>query len=403
MRILLIDVNCKYSSTGKIVYDLYKMLNRDGHVAAICYGRGPKVVEKNIYKFGLDLETYLHAGLTRLTGLTGCYSYFSTNRLISFIDKFKPDIVHIHELHAYFVNIATVINYLKYKNIPIVWTFHCEFMYTGKCGFAFECNKWQYGCGKCTCLNSYPKSLFFDFTRKMLKDKTELLANVNKLIIVTPSQWLADRVKKSELRNKDIRVIYNGIDTESIFYPRDIDSLKRHYLIYDEKVLLAVAPDIMSERKGGKYVLELAERFRMDKLKVVIVGLDENDLHKSYPNNVIPVGLIKDQNMLACFYSMADVFLICSKQENYPTVCLEAQSCGTPVCGFDVGGTKETSVLRDDACFVNYGDVQTLETVIRTLLNQQCSYMMLHERIVRNNSIETMYNNYKSVYYEIIK
>ena len=109
MRVLLIDVNCKNSSTGKIVYDLYQGLVANGHDAAVCYGRGPLIEEDNIYKFGLDWETNIHAGLARITGLNGCFSPFSTKRLIAFMEKFKPDVVHIHELHAYFVNIAPVI------------------------------------------------------------------------------------------------------------------------------------------------------------------------------------------------------------------------------------------------------------------------------------------------------
>ena len=118
MKVLLIDVVCKYGSTGKIVYDLYNEINSRGDEAAICYGRGPKIKEKNIYKFGLDFETYLHALLTRFTGFTGCFSYFSTRRLIRFIKKFKPDVVHFHELHAYFLNVNRLLKFLKNYRYP---------------------------------------------------------------------------------------------------------------------------------------------------------------------------------------------------------------------------------------------------------------------------------------------
>ena len=186
MRVLLIDVNCKYSSTGKIVYDLYTHINNNGDVAAICYGRGPLVKEKNIYKFGLDWETYLHALLTRITGYTGCFSYFSTKRLISFIEKFQPDVVHIHELHAYFVNITMLIEYLKKKNINTIMTLHCEFIYTGKCGHAFECEKWKTECERCQHLQYYPKTLFFDHTNKMFKKKEILFKEWKELKVITP-------------------------------------------------------------------------------------------------------------------------------------------------------------------------------------------------------------------------
>lgn len=228
MKILLIDVNCKYSSTGKIVYDLFQRLKEDGHEATICYGRGELIREEGIYKFGLDWETNIHAGLARITGLNGYYSYFSTQRLIKYIDQFEPDVIHIHELHAYFVNIKPLIEYIKKKNIKTIWTFHCEYMYTGKCGHSYECTNFETGCGKCPLVHEYPKSLFFDRTRKMFKDKKKILEDWE-FTIVVPSQWLADRVKRSFLKNKKILIIYNGIDTENIFYPREIEGLAEKY------------------------------------------------------------------------------------------------------------------------------------------------------------------------------
>lgn len=271
-RILLIDVNCKGSSTGKIVYDLYSNLRADGRTAAICYGRGENIEEESIYKFGLDWETNLHAGLSRITGYNGYFSFFSTRRLINYIGQFKPDLIHIHELHAYFVNIKPLIEYIKSKNIPVVWTFHCEYMYTGKCGHAYECKNYQNGCGNCSTIKNYPKSLWLDKTRQMLEMKKNLLGDWN-FTIVTPSQWLADRVKTSFLKDKEIKVIHNGIDT-SVFHPVDVNVLKKKLNIPDNsKVVLAVAPNIMSESKGGKWVLKLAEKMKNENVFFVLVGV----------------------------------------------------------------------------------------------------------------------------------
>lgn len=270
-RVLLIDVNCKGSSTGKIVYDLYTALRRDGRKASVCYGRGDLVVEPDIFKFGLDWETNIHAGLTRLTGYNGCFSPFSTKRLIKYIDDFNPDLIHIHELHAYFVNYKPLINYLRKKSIPIVWTFHCEYMYTGKCGYAYECTYFQRECGHCPAVRDYPKSLFFDRTKQMLKDKKDLLGDLD-FEIVTPSQWLADRVKMSFLKDKKIQVIHNGIDT-GVFHPVNSEKLRQQLDIpRDNKVVLAVAPDIMSERKGGSWVLKLADMMKDERLFFILIG-----------------------------------------------------------------------------------------------------------------------------------
>ena len=271
-RILLIDVNCKNSSTGKIVYDLYSSLREDGRSAAICYGRGKKIEEENIYKFGLDWETNIHAGLSRITGYNGCFSYFSTCRLIKYIDAFKPDLIHIHELHAYFVNIKTLIEYIKSKNIPIVWTFHCEYMYTGKCGHAYDCISYQKNCGHCPAVKDYPKSLFFDKTKQMFNMKKTLLNDFD-FTIVTPSKWLADRVKTSFLKKKKIEVIHNGIDTD-IFRPVDATEIKKKLNIPDgNKIVLALAPNIMSEAKGGNLVLKLADTMKKKNVFFVLVGI----------------------------------------------------------------------------------------------------------------------------------
>ena len=340
MKILLIDVNCKGSSTGKIVYDLYSLLGSSNDTVAICYGRGDEVNERSIYKFGVDWETNLHAGLARITGYNGCFSAISTKRLIQYIDEYKPDLIHIHELHAYFVNIKPLIEHIKQKKIPVVWTFHCEYMYTGKCGYAYDCERWKDNCGNCPAVKEYPKSFIFDYTKSMFKMKKSLLRDLD-FTIVTPSQWLADRVMQSFLKDKDIRVIHNGIDTESTFYPRtdnETKSLRKLYSLDKRKIVLSVAPNIMEERKGGKKVLKLAEC--MQDLQFVLVGTNET---KKYGDNVLMIKRTKDQDELAKWYSMSNLFLICSNKENFPTTCLEALACGTPIVGIDAGGTKETA------------------------------------------------------------
>lgn len=271
-RVLLIDVNCKFSSTGKIVYNLFKGLKEDGREAAICYGRGDEILEDGIYKFGLDWETNIHAGLARITGYNGCFSPISTRRLIAYIEKFKPDVIHIHELHAYFVNIKPLLEYIKKKKIKVVWTFHCEYMYTGKCGYAYDCKKYISGCENCPTIKEYPKSMIFDKTKQMYLKKKQLLEDMD-IDIVTPSKWLADRVKLSFLKDKNIQVIHNGIDID-IFHPMDTVDLKQQLNISkDDKVVVAIAPDIMIERKGGKQVLQLAKQMSDQKIVFVLVGV----------------------------------------------------------------------------------------------------------------------------------
>lgn len=397
MRVLYIDSVCKSGSTGKIVYNLYTYENALGNAAAVCYGRGKELCEENIFKFGLDWETVLHALLTRLTGLTGCFSFFSTRRLLRFMDDFKPDIVHLHEPHAYFVNLKPLFNYLSERKIPLVYTFHCEFAYTGKCGYAGNCERWKTGCGDCRRLREYPKTLFFDFTAKMWRDKRELLLKQN-MIICAPSEWLTLRAGQSFLKNKNIRVVRNGIDTE-VFQPRPYEHLKERHKLKDEKIVLSVAQGLMSdERKGGRQLLRLAEMMREDNVKFILIGVDAPA--DSFPENVIALGRTENQSELAEYYSMADVFVICSDMENFPTTCLEALCCGTPIAGFDAGGTAETAPYPLGR-FVGYGDIAALCESVKALIAAPPApelFKLMRERY----SVGTMCAEYEKIYRELL-
>jgi len=395
------DVLCKSGSTGKIVYELYTRTVAEGHEAAVCYGRGAKVEERNIFKFGLDWETKLHALLTRLTGYTGCFSPLSTKRLISFIDSFQPDIIHLHEPHAYFLNLKPFFEYLGEKKIPLVYTFHCEFAYTGKCGYSYDCDRFETGCGSCPRLRDYPKTLGPDRTAAMYKEKKKLLERQN-MLIVCPSRWLAERSKRSFLKSFDTRVIKNGIDTENIFYPRSKDEyahlLKLHG-IENEKIVLAVAPSFTTDkRKGAEYVLRLARRMTGHNVRFILIGVDAEIEDK--PENVIALGRTENQQELAEYYSMADCFVICSEMENLPTTCLEAVCCGTPVVGFDAGGTAETAP-EPIGLFGPYGDMEALEKNLLTMLDSTPAHSEF-EKLREKYSSAHMYREYSKLYKEIL-
>ncbi len=368
MRVLLVDVNCKKGSTGKIVYDLYNCLQAQGHTAAICYGRGSVIREPNICKFASDTEVKIHALLTRITGMTSCFSPFATKRLLRFITDFKPDIVHLHDIHGYFVNINTFLRFLKKQNIKTILTLHCEYMYTGKCGYAYKCEKWKTQCGSCPEKKSYPKSMFFDFSKKMFNEKQSIYEDFNKLTVVSVSKWLDNRVKSSILGDKRQFVVYNGIDTE-IFKMRDTSTLYTKHGLGDEKIVLHVTGNFEDSRKGGQFVLQLAQR--MPDVHFFIIG--NNGPIKDLPDNITAIGRTENQTQLAEYYSMANVSVITSNVENFPTVGIESICCGTPVIGFDCGGTAETAP-GNFGCFVKFGDMEALEAAVRSALNGElCS------------------------------
>ena len=399
MRILYIDVLCKSGSTGKIVYELYTRANANGHEAAVAYGRGKELAEHNIFKFGLDWETRFHALFTRLTGWTGCFSPRSTERLLKFMDEFKPDIVHLHEPHAYFLDLAPFFSYLSDNKIPLVYTFHCEFAFTGKCGYSYDCEKYITGCGKCPRLREYPKTAFFDHTARMYEEKKMLLAKQN-MLLASPSVWLAEKAKKSFLYQRNIRIVRNGIDSEAMFCPREYAHLKKLHGLENEKVVLAVAPSFISdERKGARHFIELARRMKDSGFRFIMIGVDGEvpDL----PSNIIALGRTENQAELAEYYSMADCFVICSDMENLPTTCLEAVCCGTPVVGFDVGGTAETAPAPIGS-FCAYGDLEALEKALRTMLNNPPAQEAFEEYRKRYSS-EYMYEEYLKLYKELLE
>lgn len=400
MKVLYIDINCKGSSTGQIVYSLFSNCKKNGIEAAVCYGRGPLIKEEGIYKFGLDLETSLHALLTRLTGYMGRYSFFSTRKLIKYIKAFKPDVVHIHELHAYFVNIKTLLLYLKNNGIKTIITNHCEFLYTGKCGQAKECLRFLDSCGNCPLKKEYPKSLFLDKTKQMFLEKKKIFDGWKDLYLVTPSMWLKTRIEMSFLKDKRVSVVHNGIDT-GIYKVTIDDSVKTKYRIpSDKKIIISVAPNIFSEQKGGYRFLDIARAFETEET-MIFVAVGAIDKPDNIPSNVIVVPLIQDKEELVKLYSASDCMVICSTCETFPTTSIEAQCCGTKVVAYDAGGTKET-ILSNNGLVVPFGDLDKTVEAIQSIINNPYKKDDISKIAFNEYSEESMFKNYLNIYKELL-
>lgn len=401
MRVLLIDVNYKYSSTGKIVHNLAHELIKSGHQARVLFGRGESVNNDVALRIAPVWEVYFHAFMTRLTGLVGVFSYFATRRMINEIKRFRPDVVHLHELHGYYVNYSKVVRFLKSSNIPVVWTFHCEFAYTGKCGYAYDCEKWKTECSSCPQIEEYPSSFYFDFTRHMFNKKKQDFEGFKNLTVVTPSKWLARRVKESFLSDFDMCVIYNGIETESTFYPRAFEHLVVKYGLLQKKIVLSVAPNLMDERKGGKWILDLAS-FYGDDVFFILIGVENANLN--CPMNVICLPKTKSQSELAEFYSLADVFLLTSQKETFSLVTAESLSCGLPVIGFDSGAPTEVAPAGY-GLFSAYGDLVTLKRNLDAFLKGDLDFKSREDCrafAIDNYSNSAMVDGYVCVYSEAL-
>lgn len=340
MKVMLVDVNYQHSSTGRIVNELKNASLKAGHQATIAYGRGKPAKERNAFKFGYDIETVFHAGMTRITGITGYFSYFSTVRLIRRIKRFQPDVIHLHDLHGYYVNIGRLIRYLKTTSIKVIWTFHCEFMYTGKCANTLTCNKYESECHNCPLVHEYPKSLYFDFSRWMYYQKKHWFQGFDQLrSIVTVSEWLHFKVKRSFLSSFPSVVLHNGIDT-SIFNPTNRDDS-----VFDEElrkrvVLLSVIGNLDDPNKGYERILTIAKTITNKRVAFVVVGSSRKVTNNTH--NVFHFPRVKDPVRLANMYNAADYYLMVSEFESYPTVCLEASATGLPIIGYNVGGVQES-------------------------------------------------------------
>lgn len=401
MKILFVNSVYGVGSTGKIVQDLCKDLNNEGHQVRVCYGRKSKVIDKNSRQICSKMEFYLDVFLSRLTGLHGCFSLIATRRLITEIEEFNPDIVHLHNIHGYYLNIYIIVNYLKKCNIKVVWTLHDELMFTGKCSYAYDCDKWLNECGHCPQIKEYPKSLFWDFSRCQLRWKRKCFSGIQNFCFVTPSKWLANRVKKSLLKDADCKVINNGIDTEQIFCVRDANNLKKKLGLVNKKIILTVTDDVYSNRKGIDTFIEIADRSRESDLMFVIVGGMRKDLQRE---NVLFVPSIKNQEELSEFYSMADVFVITSKCDNFPTVCLESLACGTPVVGFEVGGIAETAPNKNIGLFVQLNNLDDMIEAIKQFICSKKIYVeKCRKYAVIHYSKLNMIESYKKLYTSIIK
>ncbi len=367
MKIALIDVNYGIGSTGKIVEALNKGLTQRGHCVRAYFGRSGVSNISGVHKISSVVEVLIHAFLSRVTGIMDHYSPIATLRLIKKLREFDPDVVHLHDLHGYFLNIGMLMAFLKVSNIPVLWTFHCEYMYTGRCGYALECDKWKTCCHNCPSLRSYPRSLFFDFSRAMFNRKKILFSDFKNLHITVPSKWLLNRVKESIVSHIPVSVIHNGVDV-SIFRPQSTEALKKKLGITSEFVVLSVGSNIFSEIKGGRWILELAERNSKNGIVFIVIGADS--IPPKVPDNVIIIRSISDQGALATYYSLADVLLLPSKKETFSMVCAESLACGTPVIGFDSGAPKEVAPYGF-GIFIPYGDINLLDNLLLEVLSKK--------------------------------
>jgi len=336
-KLVQINVVCN-GSTGKIMHDLAVEAKKNGFETHCFFGRGEGYRDIDSVRISGNLFVYIHLFLARL-GFNGWGSYFSTKRLVKKLKKINPDIIHLHNIHGYYLNLKVLFKYLKEFKGKIIWTLHDCWTFTGHCAYftLSGCKKWQTKCHHCSNLKTYPKTIF-DRSKQEYKLKQELFTSLNNLTIVTPSIWLKDLVKLSFLKKYPVQVINNGIDLD-IFKPIKDENIYQKYSIpKDKKIILGVA-NIWEERKGLKDFLELAKIIKSD-YQIVLVGVDSKT-KKKLPSQIIAIERTENQSDLAKLYTLAEVFFNPTYEDNFPTTNLESIACQTPVITYDTGGSYE--------------------------------------------------------------
>ena len=372
----MINVVCGIRSTGRICTDLAAELEKQGHEVKIAYGREevPEQFKKYAVRIGADLDVKFHGVKARLFDGCGFGSKAATKKFIKWVKEFDPDVIHLHNLHGYYINIEVLFDYLRTCGKRIIWTLHDCWAFTGHTPYCdvVGCERWIEGCHNCPSLRLYPVS-YTDRSRINWNRKNRILTGVSDLTIVTPSEWLAGLVKKSFLSVYPVTVIHNGIDT-SQFYPMQSDFKKKHGI--EDKTMLLGVSTAWNDLKGYSDFLELARRLG-EEYRIVLVGLSKEQV-KELPESIIGIQRTNSLKELAQIYSAADLFLNLSYCENYPTVNLEALACGTPVLTYDVGGSSESALDGND---VSKGNINAIINYL--CKNKEFSSPVLDEKSLR--------------------
>lgn len=400
MRIVQINGGAK-GSTGKIMMGIAEVARAQGHevmcASPITTTNRDAGEDCGYYRIGTFNSRRLNVALARITGFNGCFAWFETYKLLKKIDEFKPDIIHLHNLHDSYINLPMLFSYIKKHNVPTVWTLHDCWAFTGQCPHftIAKCDKWKVGCHNCPQYKEYPASLY-DNTKKMWQLKKKWFTGVKNMTIVTPSEWLAGLARESYLKQYPIEVINNGIDL-NVFKPTHSNFRKQYGIPGDKYIVLGVS-FAWGYRKGLDCFVEMAEKLD-ERYQIVLVGTDD-EIDKNLPQSIISIHRTQNQKELAEIYSAADVFTMPTREENYPTVNMEAIACGTPVVTFDTGGCAET-VDTSTGIIVSVNEIDKLIEAIDVISQEQIN-PEVYKKKVRNYSQDLKYMEYLELYSHVI-
>ena len=398
--LLQINTVCNSGSTGRIAEEIGLLAMQNGWKSYIAYGRGNPVSQSVVYKICGNWDLYFNAAIARIYDNDGFCRKGATERLIKYIQKVNPDVIHLHNLHGYYLNLRLLFTYLFDANIHIVWTLHDCWAFTGHCThFEYvECIHWQLECYNCREKGNYPASVLLDRSRINFRIKKKIITKLQKLVIVTPSQWLAKLTQLSLLKDYPVHIINNGIDLKS-FYPRETINLAQKYGIVGKNIVLGVAGN-WTERKGLRCLVELSFRLGND-YKVIVVGVTRKQMQQ-LPSSVIGIQHTEGIAELSILYSLADVYVNPTLEDTFPTTNIEAIACGTPVITYRTGGSPE-AIDEKTGMVVEQGDIDGVIKAVETIIKKGKSFYFANcrkraeERFDKDKQFRKYFELYRSV------
>ena len=396
----LVQVNTVCNgSTGKIMLAIQKKAEEEGYEVYNFFGRGNSLNEKCI-RIDSKFEILWHVCMARLFNLQGHSSIFATYRMIKKIKKINPDVIHLHNIHGYYINYKMLLNFIHKQNIPVVWTLHDCWAFTGHCTHYTinDCNKWKTICSKCKYKKLYPKAYFFgNRTKKEYLTKKKLINKLNNLTLTVPSEWLKKQVKMSFLKNKQIEIVHNCINTDIFKSTLDLKIKERYKIPENLKIILGVAP-AWSESKGMNYFIELSKIIDEKKEIIVMVGLTEKQIQE-LPKNIVGIKRTENIEELVKLYSVADVFFNPSMQETFSMVTLEAMACGTPCVVLNSTATPEL-ISDETGEIIDDYDINKIYNKIEEIIDKDIKAEVC-EKHAKKYDIEN-YIQYLNIYEKLL-
>lgn len=398
-KLLQINITANWGSHGKIAEGIGQAAIKQGWQSYIAYGRWANPSASNLFHIGNRWDEMRHGVASRLFDNHGLMSQKATKSLLQFVRNVNPDIVHLHNIHGYYLNYPLLFQYLRQHDIPVVWTLHDCWSFTGHCAhYEFiGCEKWKTHCAECPQKGAYPKSLLLDRSYRNFEQKKETFLSLKRLTLVPVSQWLQRQLQQSFFKHTPTHLIYNGIDTNVFSKQKEVNWIKKKYAIPEQcAIVLGVASNWY--RKGLPDFLQLASLLPPS-IRIVLVGLNKQEQKLAARAGIVGISRTDNLHELCSLYSVANVYFNPTWEETLSCTNLEAMACGTPVVTYKTGGSPET-ITTGTGLAIEKGDIQTAAIEIGRLCQQPATTFedICRQRIVRHFNKEERFSEYLELY-----